>query len=69
MQASAGVEKADPVGQVKSAGARPCLAPCLHNDFSVPVAPGRDARFAAIRRVCCRPGWRHILMGESSHDG
>ena len=69
MQANARVGKADPVGQVKSAGARPCLAPCLHNDFTAPVAPGRDAGFAAIWRVFCRFGWRHILIGESSHDG
>lgn len=69
MQANAGMGKADPVGQVKRVGATPRVAPCLHNDFPVPVAPGRDAGFAAIRRVCYRSGWRHILMGEYSHDG
>lgn len=69
MQANAGVGKADPVGQVERAGARPCLALCLHNEFPVPVAPGRDAGISGIRRVCYRSGWRHILKGEYSHDG
>lgn len=69
MQAWAGAVIADPVGQGKSAGARPCLSPCLHNGFPVPAAPGRDAGFLVIVCVCDRSGWRHVLMGESSHDG
>ena len=30
---------------------------------------GRDAGFARVSSVCNRPGWRHILIGETSYDG
>lgn len=65
MQAAARVGKADPVGQDKRVGARLCLAPCLHNEFWVPVAPDRDAGFGVISSICSRSSWRHILFGES----
>ena len=69
VQAGAGISKADPLGQVKRAGARPCLAPCLHNEFSVPFAPGRDTGFSTIASSCSRSGWRHTPRGEPADDG
>ena len=69
MQAGARVGRADPVGQDKRVGARLCLAPCLHNNFPVPIAPGRDAGFGVIFSIRSRSSWRHILFGESSDDG
>jgi hypothetical protein len=69
VQAGAGISKADPLGQVKRAGARPRLSPCLHNDFPVPFAPGRDTGFSTIASSCNRSGWRHTPRGESADDG
>jgi hypothetical protein len=44
MQSVARNSEADPVGQDKTLGARPCLTPCLHIDFQAPFARFRDAR-------------------------
>ena len=44
MQSVARNSEADPVGQDKTLGARPCLTPCLHIDFLAPFAWLRDAR-------------------------
>jgi len=63
-QRRANRQQVNPVGQVKSVGARPCLAPCLHNYFPVPVAPARDTGFPLFYSVFSRSGWRHIPTGE-----
>lgn len=64
MQADARTMKADPVGQVKRGGATPWVTPCLHNGFSAPSAPGRDAAFCQIPCTGCRLGWRQAQEAE-----
>ena len=68
MRAGAEAERIGGVGQDKRAGARPCLEPCLHNDFPVPFAPGRGALWVRIACAEHRFSGRHDLSGDAPHD-